>query len=582
VPGARLTRTQGTILLAAACAAGLVLNLALTISTSNGPPDVQTLFALAGEAVGAVLGLWLWQRRPDLRMGLVIVVWTLVSIAGDVTSMIDSPAAATLAWPLVQVVSCVYAAMVLSYPTGYVTDRLDRWFVALAAAVTLGSAVPPMLWSDPRGCDGCRPRTISLIYTGSRDWSGIGRVFAGLLAVSGVAFVALVVRRVLRTRPGARRRQWPVMLAAAVTAIPFVGVWGSVALDRQGPFVDVFDWVNSVAPLIVAAALASGAFATRRARGPVGDLVLALGRSPGGARAALAEALGDPTLELALWLPDRRVWTDEDGTEVAVDAVHPPPGRAVTLVGDGAAALIHDAALADQRSLLQAAGEAVRLSLENHRLHAELRLQLAELRASRARAVRAGDEERRRLERDLHDGAQQRLLGLGIVLELAHSQLQAGDRGAADLLAEAQDELKTALAELRDFARGIHPAILTDQGLAPAVRTLAQRAPVPVELAIPDDRLPAAVETTAYYVIAEALANIARHAAARSGSVSVARRNGVVVVEVRDDGVGGASLAAGTGLRGLADRVAALDGQLGVTSPPGGGTALTAEIPCGS
>jgi len=248
------------------------------------------------------------------------------------------------------------------------------------------------------------------------------------------------------------------------------------------------------------------------------------------------------------------------------------------LIGPDLAAIVHDPDLADQGALLEAAGSAARLALENERLHAELRAQLGELRASRARIVRAGDDQRRRLERDLHDGAQQRLLGLGLALQLVRARVPEGE--AADLVDEAETELREALRELRDLARGIHPAVLADQGLDSAIKTLAQRSAIPVHVDAVEERLPRNVETAAYFVVAEALTNIARHAAAHRVDISVERRNGSAVVEIRDDGSGGAD-AGGSGLQGLADRVGSLDGKLLVISPPGGGTRLIAEIPCG-
>ena len=232
--------------------------------------------------------------------------------------------------------------------------------------------------------------------------------------------------------------------------------------------------------------------------------------------------------------------------------------------------------------MLEAVGTAARVALENERLQAELRAQLVALRESRARIVRAGDEERRRLERDLHDGAQQRLLGVGMGLQMLKARV-GGDADASALLDDTEAEVQMALQELRELARGIHPAVLTDQGLAAAVRTLAERAPIPVEVSDGGEPLPPHVETAAYFVVAEAIANIVKYAQASRAWVTIDCRGGQAVVEVRDDGIGGATEdGAGSGLRGLADRVGALDGRLIVESPPGSGTRLRAEIPCGS
>jgi signal transduction histidine kinase len=210
----------------------------------------------------------------------------------------------------------------------------------------------------------------------------------------------------------------------------------------------------------------------------------------------------------------------------------------------------------------------------------ERKLQADELRASRARIVEAGDAERRRLERNLHDGAQQRLVSLSLALRLAQARLRDDPDGAETLLAGAADELTQAIGELRELARGIHPAVLTDRGLSAALEALAARAPLPVELSTSlDDPLPGPVEAAAYYVVAEALTNVAKYAEASAVQVRAERQNGRVSVEVADDGVGGADPARGSGLRGLADRVEALDGLLEVESAAGGGTRITAVIP---
>jgi signal transduction histidine kinase len=215
------------------------------------------------------------------------------------------------------------------------------------------------------------------------------------------------------------------------------------------------------------------------------------------------------------------------------------------------------------------------------RLDAELLARLEELRASRARLVEAGDTERRRLERDLHDGAQARLVGVALLLGHARRRTDDDPAEVGVLLDRALDELRTSLAELRELARGIHPAVLTERGLEPALHALAARAPVPVTLASDGgERLPGPVEIAAYFVVSEALANVAKYAQATEATVAIRRTNGRVCVEVTDDGIGGADAAQGSGLSGLADRVAALDGTLLVDSPAGRGTRLQAEIPC--
>ena len=296
-------------------------------------------------------------------------------------------------------------------------------------------------------------------------------------------------------------------------------------------------------------------------------------------RELLAERVGDRTLSIAYWLADREEFVDELGRPVQLPA--PGSGRAWTAVdhdGRRVAAIIHDAELDTTPELVNAAAAAAALALDNERLKADLRARVEDLRISRARIVEAADAARRRLERDLHDGAQQQLVSLALDLRLLRARLKGTD--LVPMVEELSDKLAVALAELRELARGIHPAILTDRGLGPAVQGLADRVPLPVEVDVELPERPAApIEAAAYFVIAEALTNVARYARAREARVEVRRNGEGVVVAVSDDGVGGAVVEGGTGLRGLQDRLAALDGRLSIHSPPGEGTTLRAVIP---
>jgi signal transduction histidine kinase len=298
---------------------------------------------------------------------------------------------------------------------------------------------------------------------------------------------------------------------------------------------------------------------------------------PGTLRSALARALRDPSLAIVYRLGDRYV--DADGRTVAL-----PDDKAVTEVERGGrtiAALVHDPALGEEPELVASAGAAAGLALENERLQAELRARLEELRASRARIVEAAQAERRRIERDLHDGTQQRLVSIAMTLGLADSRAERDPPAVKPLLDQARSQLTDTLEELRGLAQGIHPGILTERGLRAALEELAYGARLPLELdvALPE-RLPDRVEAAAYFVVSEALTNVSKHAEATAVRISVQRSDGRAVVEVADDGVGGADRAQGSGLRGLTDRVDALGGRLSVESPPGRGTVVHAEIPC--
>jgi signal transduction histidine kinase len=316
--------------------------------------------------------------------------------------------------------------------------------------------------------------------------------------------------------------------------------------------------------------------------GAFGELVTGLGKAPGRGelRDALARAMGDPSLEVAYWLPGPEKYVDAAGKPVELPAAN--PRRAVSevrLEDRRVAALMHDSSL-DDPELVLGIGTAAALALENERLDAELRSKMEELRASHARMIEAGLAERRRLERDLHDGAQQRLVSLALDLRMAERRLETDPAGARQILLAAGTELEAALGELRELARGIHPAVLSDRGLDAALEALAHRASLPVELeAEIGERLPEAVELAAYFVVTEGLTNVAKYAQASQATVRALRRDGRVIIEVADDGVGGADPAAGSGLSGLADRIVALDGRLEVRSERGSGTVLRAEIP---
>lgn len=343
--------------------------------------------------------------------------------------------------------------------------------------------------------------------------------------------------------------------------------------------------VVTVIRLSVPIALLAGLVRIRRSREAVADLVLALGQAPGpaGVRQALASALGDSSLCVCYWVPQAQSYVDDDGRPA--DPVPQAGSAATEVTANGAplAVLVHDGELLDQRPLLDAVVAAARLALENARLQAALAAQLGEVRASRTRIVQAGIAESRKVERDLHDGAQQRLLALSLTVAMLHDQVAAGpdhDPNLRRLVEAAGTEIRAAIGELRDLGRGIHPAVLIHEGLAAAVETLAALAPLPVTAHVEPARHPAVVEATAYFVIGEALANVARHARASHAEVTASGNGSLLVVEVRDDGIGGAPASGGSGLTGLADRVAAVGGTLTITSPAGGGTIVRADLPC--
>lgn len=566
-------------MLACAAAVAVLNTVDVARQAQSGVADAATWVAGAATylALGAALLIARWPERR--RTGMLMIAWLLAGVAIDAgPDWPYSRLAVTMGLLASALQAPLYAHMVLSYPAGRVRDRRERAFVASAYGVLLVAELPPLLFANFR-CRGCSIHVPSLLFTGhALNLTVVGKVVSGLIIVLGLTFLGLIARRLRDSSPALRRTLLPLVLAAAFAAAEFIVLHGAELAGWQQAF-GVLNWIDLANLLVVPAAIFAGLATIRRDRGPLGDLVVELQAArPDQIEPALARAVGDPSLKLALWLPEEQRFIDCDGAPAIVE--RDAPGRAVTLVGpqhEPVAAIVHDAGLVEQRALLEAAGSAASLAFQNAQLQAKLRAQLAELRASRARIVAAGDAERKRVERDLHDGAQQRLLAAGLAL-----QLLADDRGNGELLAEAQAELQSALRELRELARGIHPAILTDGGLAAAVRSLVDRAPVPVAVDVPDGRYPEPVESAVYFVVSEALANVAKHAHARSAAVSIAPDNSRLIVHVRDDGRGGADDQSGSGLRGLADRVGALNGSVTVTSTPGAGTTVRAEIPCGS
>jgi signal transduction histidine kinase len=538
----------------------------------------EKLAQVLTDAIWITTGLIAWQRRPGNRVGPLMTAVGFVDVAQQLYWH------SALPFTLAALAAFFFAGLTLhlflAFPSGRLQTRFERAFVAFAyTAVPLFAIAAQMAW-EPRTarCPAC-PRNLLLVTHHRSVWHALGGLGELVFIAMLVILAVLLIGHWRRSSGATRRALAPVLLAAAtaVLLLASVLVVSAFGVETEGsPLL----WLADVAYAAIPVAFLVGLLRTRLHRSAVADLVVELGSlpSPGQLRDAIARCLGDPSLELAFWLAHDGRYVDPDGH--ALDPAE-RSGRAVTALehnGKRLAALVYDPALMDEPELLDAVGAAASLALENARLQAELRAQLVEVRASRTRIVEAGDAERRRLERDLHDGAQQRLLGIRLAVQLARGRVADG-ASVDELLAEVDTEVVEALKELRALARGIHPAILTEEGLAPALAALARRAPIPVELTVCRERLPAAVEATAYFVSAEALANIAKHARASSASIDVTRVNGRLAIAVTDDGLGGAD-AEGAGLRGLRDRVEALDGRLAIESPPGGGTRVSAAIPC--
>ena len=572
-------------------AAGLALGvIAYRVQIHNLGPyttPARSWAIVIGAWLFLVAGLVAWSRRPSNRLGPLMTAAGIALLLRQLRYSHDA-FLFTVFFVVGELSYWVVAHAVFAYPSGRITDRLERALIKVGYTVTFFFTIAILLLYD-----GSRPLRFfdpsprdSLISVGGSGAAAITVQKAFVIVVWGIlalAAIVLLVRKLVVATPRARRILAPLLLAAITVGLR--AVFESVFTFAERPSAILYEylfWWQIAAFIALPLALLAGLLRARLARAGVGDLVLELERTPPqGIRAALSRALNDPTLEVLFWLPERNGFVDAAGRGVELPSGH---NRTVTTLehdGEPLAALVHDPSLLEEPKLVEAAGAAARLALENARLHAETRAQLEQVRESRVRIVTTADEERRRIERDIHDGAQQRLVALAVQLRSAQRRLhESSDPEVDRLLAATVEELKLAVEELRELARGVHPAILTEDGLAAALESLVSRIPFPVDLDAAEGRLPAQVEATAYFVACEALANVVKHARASTAKVRTARRTGLLVVEVEDDGIGGAVAGNGSGLRGLADRVEALGGRLRVESPAKGGTRIVGEIPC--
>ena len=489
----------------------------------DGDPGLTAADGIVGFGLVSA-GLLTWGRRADSGVGPVMTAagftWFLGTLGGWALYLHRGP----------------LAHLVLSYPSGHLRSRLER------TAILTGY-----------GYAGVYP-------VAANDYATIGFA-SGLVAVAAYRYVIA---------GGPERRGRESALAAAF-ALALVLAFGAVAQLTNADIDRTVLWAYDAVILLVALGLAADLLYGRWAQATVTGLVVDLG-DPGSAgtlRERLARALGDPTLAVGYFLPEEGRYVDESGR--AFDPSGTEPDRAVTPIeeaGTPVAALVHDRAVLDDPELVRAVASATRFAVSNARLQAEAQARVAEVEASRRRIVQAADSQRRRLERELRRGAERRLGRMAELLD------ECGPHFAG-----VRRDLDAARSQLREFARGIHPAVLTEAGPAAALTDLAAQSPVPVTVDVPPGRWPPTVEAAVYFVCSEALANVAKYAEASRVTIHVEENRDRVRARVVDDGVGGADPSAGSGLRGLADRVEALGGRLRVNSPAGGGTRLTAEIP---
>ncbi|WP_022889807.1 sensor histidine kinase [Agromyces italicus] len=586
-PGRRGRIIRRTITIASVVALSLAMEVAGFLAAAESErPEVSyvTLHAIVPLVFAACAGV-AWaigpSRVPARLMVLFPVVWiplTFLRVIEDLGWL----------WPLLYGVhlwwGLLTGILVLLYPRGDFGDRLARVLGAIALAASVTYLLGTVLLAEPPAalCD-CAPNPYRIIdapvVSGVID---IGYRLIGVVLALVIAVRFLV--RWIRGSVPARTVAFLMPLALLAWATTLAAQAVTYAANATAPL--VLATVSLVAIASIPVSFVAGISHTRNMRARVADLmrITREGADRGLWAESLARTLRDASVRVYWWDEERGRYADASGDPIEHDPadrhgdhsllpVASPTGMPIALIR-------HDRVLTDNMRLLDGVSSALRLSVDNGRLRSEIERTLEQVRQSRARIVEAGDEARRRIERDLHDGAQQHLVSLGMRLRLAANQ--ARDRGIEPLGVELDGNiamLNDALKELRELAHGIHPSLLSSGGLALAVPELAGRCPVPFEIDVQaEGRLPEVIESTAYFVVAEALANVAKHAQATRGWVRAHLADGVLEVVVRDNGVGGAALH-GSGMLGISDRVDAVGGELAIESPVGAGTTITVRIP---
>lgn len=566
-----------------ALAAGLTVAWLMLTNDVRSVPTADLVLVLGIGWSFVATGLVAWQLRPHNAIGPAMIVVGFLRFAAAV-GWSQIPLLYSIGRSLTSAYLAALAYVLLAFPSGRLVSRVER---GLFATLVVAAGPLHVAWlmfgggNDPEHCVDCPPYLFEIAAAHPAGTVlEIGHGAIGIVA--GVLAVAVLLQRWRRASAPLRFAIAPILWvgAAAWVVVLFWMITGLTG-DSLGR---APTWAAQSMLVAIAFAFLVGVARTRLARSAVADLVVEMqGTSaPTALRDSLARALHDPSLEIAYWLEDAHRYVDARGHTVEVsDDVDV---RAVTTIDRGGrpiAALLHDPALREDEQLVQSVCAAAALEIENGRLQADLRAQLEEVEASRSRIMEAAMTERRRIERDLHDGTQQRLVSVAMSLGLAEKKIAESD-DALTFVREAQGRLADALAELRDLSQGIHPGILTERGLPAALGELTQRLDMPIALHVPvmTERPPERVEEAVYFVVSEGLTNVVKHGRATRCIVEVDHRDGTVVVRVSDDGAGGADMTRGSGLRGLRDRVEALGGRLTIASPHGGGTELKAWIPC--
>ncbi len=571
---------------------------AAVLAAANYPPETAGLAALGRAltvAIPIAVGLYAWRRELGGRFGPLL---TLVGFLGALTVLAESGDA--LAYSTGRVTGWAFEValiyLMLAFPSGRLSSGVDRWLVGVTAAVVGLLFLPTALLVDSYpvpspygGCDTVCPANAFQVL--SSEPAFVDSVLQPLREVlSALLLLAVALRlaqRVRRASPSMRRTLAPVLVVAAIRCVVISAAFAVRALTGpHSPVLDAVFWVFAFALPLMAIAFLVGDLHSRLF---VADALRRLGTQIGAApssgtlRSAVAETLDDPSLEVVYWADRQGRWVDARGSAVNLPGVN--SGRWVTEIhhdGHPVAALIHDPALAEEADLVEAVGVYALVAFENQHLIARVEASTREVRESRARIIASADRERRRIERDLHDGAQQRLVALRIQLELMGETLEDDPGRARRRLRTLGGEVEDTLDSIRSLAHGVYPPLLEDRGLAGALRAATRSVPIPAAVN-PDGagRYPPEIESAVYFCCLEAMQNASKHATGAHSITISLMGGGRLRFEVRDDGCGfdaGAS-PEGAGLTNMRDRLAALGGELEVSSSPGGGTIVAGSVP---
>jgi signal transduction histidine kinase len=584
------------VLLALAAGGALLAGVAAAVALAGDMPGDVSLAERQALIVATpiAVGLYAWRDGTHARFGRLLVLagaaWFLAALSSSSNEVLYSIGRVS-GWTVEAGLVC----LILAFPSGRLTTRIDRLLAVAAVAVVAALFLPTALLTETypapsqfSTCTADCPQNAFMLLGSEPAWLDdlvvpLRELLASLILLAVVVRLADRIRRATRLM---RRTLVPVLIFAMLRTLSIAVGFG---LRRAGADDSVVTVATTVAELCLPAMCIGFLIGLLRWRIQTADSLVTLAHGlrrrggPAQRRDLIAATLSDPTVELAFWRGDGGSdWVDADGRPTTLPP--PPLDRRATLIfdeGKPVAAVVHDSALSEQRSFVEVVGAYAFVWDDNRRLTERVETSLTELRASRARILAAADEERRRIERDLHDGGQQRLVALRIRLELAEELMRQDPARARGMLHLLGGEVEAALDELRSLAAGVYPSLLAARGLPDAIRTAALQSPVPTLVEVDgSDRYSQEIETAAYFCCIEALQNVAKHAPEASSVTISLNRNGGLRFEVQDDGPGFTLDAAmGDGLVNMRDRLAAVGGELDINSAPGGGTKVVGTIP---